>query len=167
MKALLEKIERYEAYLAEDKKLVKAHPDKQSYANRLRNHQDKLARMKEKLDRYQNPEPEPEPHPGITHQQYLALEKACRAYESSITTRDDFYTLTLCNEAEGPVSWEEAISLSFSVYDFDGKHDYSWLYSMLQEAGIPEPTWRETVSGDALYAGDVVPLYGYELKLIK
>ena len=138
MNHLVDKIARYEDYCRADRELIAKHPDKQKYKTRLRNHEAKLARMK-------SPAPNRvllEATEYITREQYDRLNSVCEAYEGQ------HFELCLTWDDDCP---ELTVEVSFSVADYDNKHDFAWLRARLREAGIaPEKICMREEGGDAL-----------------
>lgn len=176
MNALQEKINRYKLYIVQDHALIEAHPTKTAYKNRLKNHQAKLNRLLEKQERKLNPPPyiEPPHHPGITFSEYEALEKEIAAYISELDKlgilypQDICFTACLCNEDGGPVEWEDATSVSVSITDFDGQHDFDTLNDRLKTVGIEIPVHpAEIWEGDTVTAWGIKSFYGYDIPLKK
>lgn len=113
----------------------------------------------------------------ITRTQYYKLSALCARYAMENGIEFDFYTICPCSEeGDGPEPLETACSVLFEVYDFDYKHDYDWLESMLSKAGIKlnkntlghEPH-TDIISGNGElrmeYTTTNCAIYGYKLIL--
>lgn len=165
------KIERYEEYCRQDRELVAAHPEKKAYLNRLRNHEAKLERMKARAAAVLEATVEEKPLP-MTFAQYSELVRVCRAYEASLEPgaypSDGFWSVTPCQDGDGPVEWEKATEVCFEVYDFDRAHDFGWLAARLAEIGFPCPPTASCFDGDGIVErwGNCA-VFGYNIPVVK
>ena len=176
MNALQEKINRYKLYIVQDHALIEAHPKKEAYKNRLKNHRDKLNRLLVKQEKALNPPPHVEPprHPGITFSEFEVLEKELERYAAELDRleiphpADASFGLILCNEDGGPVEWHEATHASVEITDFDRLHDFDILNDRLKTVGIKIPVHPSEIwEGDTITAWGTRPLYGYDIPLKK
>ena len=121
------KIARYTEYVRADRELCAQSPaHSQKYASRLRNHEAKLARYEAQLTAPSAPvKNEPAPNANtITRAQVSALFEKLTDYAM---------------KHELPYFWSlvsENGLLSFTVEDFDNKHDFGFVPDILSEVGV-------------------------------
>lgn len=102
----------------------------------------------------------------ITFAEAKKLEKVCADYENSLATEPDFsFCEVFYENQDGSGKEELATEIRLRAIDFDGKHDFDWIHSMLHKAGISENAIYKTSKGDSLWVKDTRPVYSVTLKL--